>query len=40
MHGNTSRYLRESLPTDDELRAFIMEAEELGVEELLDEESE
>lgn len=37
MRGNTSRYLRESLPTDDELRAFIIEAEALGVEELLDE---
>ena len=40
MRGNTMRYLRESLPTDEELRVFITEAEELGVEELLDEESE
>jgi hypothetical protein len=40
MRGNTSRYLQESLPTDDELRAFLMEAEALGVEALLDEERE
>jgi hypothetical protein len=38
MRGTPSRYLREFLPTDDELRTFLMDAEALSVEALLDED--
>jgi DNA repair exonuclease SbcCD nuclease subunit len=40
IRGNAARNLREFLPTDDELRELMTRAEELCIEELLDEDSE